>query len=402
MMDLLIGQSLCFSVLASLLMLAHQANLKYLGIHYTYAIWSGLPLLLLTAFITPSLTQWLSPFQLELMSRYQVTYQGVIVSAPSLATLSLLTIWCVGVTLMLSILLLHALYLQKLKSESTLCQLYQIESSGLAIYQHPKLNSPMLMGLFRPCILVPTQFHSLEPAQRHGILAHEQRHYQRADLIANLIAWCLLSLFWFNPIAWLAYRRFRDDQELACDAEVCQILSTSEKIAYSQALLAYSQHRQVGMLSTHYGNKSTLKERIMQLKKPMQHGKSKPIMLVLIVGLAAGGLLLNQQVVAGNAHQEDIHPISRVEPIYPAEAVSSKQNGFVVLRFDISPAGEVSNTEVIKSSPIGLFDTAASDALSQWRYSASANGQKQAMVQLDFVIESDESVKELERIRVTH
>ena len=30
----------------------------------------------------------------------------------------------------------------------------------------------------------------------------------------------MLALNWFNPVAWLAFRAFRADQELACDAAV--------------------------------------------------------------------------------------------------------------------------------------------------------------------------------------
>ncbi|MGJ3628023.1 M56 family metallopeptidase [Sphingomonas sp. MMS24-JH45] len=51
-------------------------------------------------------------------------------------------------------------------------------------------------------------------------LAHELGHHRRGDLIANWAALAVLALHWFNPIAWLAYRAFRADQEMANDAGV--------------------------------------------------------------------------------------------------------------------------------------------------------------------------------------
>ena len=143
----------------------------------------------------------------------------------------------------------------------------------------------------------------------------------------------------------------------------------------------------------------------MQIKLNPQQGKSTLALLLLTCGLGLGGLLLNQQVVAGSpesAQTSAPQPISRVEPIYPQDAVNAKANGSVILSFDISPAGDVSNIKIVKSSPVGMFDQSAATALSQWRYSQSAQGEKNALVQLDFVLdEANEGNHELERVRVT-
>ena len=179
-------------------------------------------------------------------------------------------------------------------------------------------------------------------------------------------------------------------------------MNTNEKIAYSQTLLAYSQQAQMGMLHTHYGNKTILKERIMQMKK--QHGKSTLAILGLTLSLGISGALINQSATAGDTALEQtkqhiVAPVTRIEPRYPTNAINQKIEGYVQLEFDISQDGKVINVSVIKSSPAGIFDEEAIKALSQWTYEPSANGVNKAQVQLDFRLEPPKA--ELERVLVT-
>jgi periplasmic protein TonB len=58
-----------------------------------------------------------------------------------------------------------------------------------------------------------------------------------------------------------------------------------------------------------------------------------------------------------------------VRPVYPEVARSARLEGTVVIEAVIDTAGRVTNCRVIKSAP--LFDQAALDAVSQWRYTPS-------------------------------
>ena len=97
--------------------------------------------------------------------------------------------------------------------------------------------------------------------------------------------------------------------------------------------------------------------------KTHQKGQSGLAVIGLTVALGLSSLLLNQQVLAGDDKNQDIHPVIRIEPAYPAAAVEANQNGFVVMKFDITPTGEVNNIKVIKSSPTAVFDASAIKAL---------------------------------------
>ncbi|ABV88525.1 TonB family protein [Shewanella pealeana] len=389
-------QTLLLSLVCGGLLLSHRLLQQHLGAHRTYHLWLAIPALLISSAIMVMLPSPLSAVQANQLAHYSVMAGKAIsaVQTTDYANLLLLT-WLVGVGIMFILLLLQAIGLKRILRTAIPLE---HQDAALPTLQHPSVQSPMLVGISNAKILLPTSFNRLSDDERQSIIAHEQYHHQRRDLISNLLAYLTLTVFWFNPLCWLAYRRFRDDQELSCDAHVTRALSKQQKISYSQVLLAYSQQAHHGLLHTHYGNKNILKERIMQMKTS-QKGQSGLAIIGLTICLGLSGLLLNQQVQAGAHEHNEVHPLTRVEPKYPISAVEAHQSGFVKLKFDISPSGAVSNVSVIKSSPEAVFDKSAVTALEQWRYKESTKGFKGAKVQLDFMIEPPAT--DVERIKVT-
>jgi len=76
----------------------------------------------------------------------------------------------------------------------------------------------------------------LTPASRLSILRHELAHLQRRDLLKSIVVRLLMLPHWFNPLAWLAVRRFDEAAEWACD-EVAKGTDLEECRAYAAALL---------------------------------------------------------------------------------------------------------------------------------------------------------------------
>ncbi len=54
--------------------------------------------------------------------------------------------------------------------------------------------------------------------------------------MARLIAFVLLCLQWFNPLAWAAHAAFRFDQEAACDARVLDQADAADRPSYGEAI----------------------------------------------------------------------------------------------------------------------------------------------------------------------
>jgi hypothetical protein len=94
------------------------------------------------------------------------------------------------------------------------------------------------MGLVERRIVIPSDFLSrYSPDERRLALEHELTHHRRGDIWWNMAATVVLALFWFNPVAWIAFRAFRADQELACDAAVAARATPGERCDYARALV---------------------------------------------------------------------------------------------------------------------------------------------------------------------
>jgi protein TonB len=78
---------------------------------------------------------------------------------------------------------------------------------------------------------------------------------------------------------------------------------------------------------------------------------------------AAAALPANDAVDAGR-----LVLVKSVQPDYPREARQSAIEGWVELEFTVAASGRVQDLSVRAASPRGVFDQAARNALSQWRY----------------------------------
>jgi protein TonB len=56
------------------------------------------------------------------------------------------------------------------------------------------------------------------------------------------------------------------------------------------------------------------------------------------------------------------------QPRYPTAAMRSAQEGWVEVSFTISPTGDVGNVKVLDAQPRHVFDRAAVDAVTRWKY----------------------------------
>lgn len=79
--------------------------------------------------------------------------------------------------------------------------------------------------------------------------------------------------------------------------------------------------------------------------------------------LTGGGVLTRP--VQGDA---EAAPCVRVEPVYPRNAAQMQITGWVTLRFDIGPHGQVLNPKVVAAEPARIFDRAALNAVKKWKY----------------------------------
>ena len=122
----------------------------------------------------------------------------------------------------------------------------------------PKIDSPLLCGVFRPVILLPVSMTREENAvQTRYALAHEWAHHQRGDLAT----WCFVHfcrvLFWVQPFYWHLAKELRVDQDFLADDSASQskLNSNTDAENYALVLLELAKRR---IISTAVGRSPAL------------------------------------------------------------------------------------------------------------------------------------------------
>lgn len=100
------------------------------------------------------------------------------------------------------------------------------------------IQSPAVIGIFRPLILLPTSLDFRENGLVQHILTHEAMHIRRKDNLIKLVMMGTLCLHWYNPLVWLMARELCRDMESACDEAALSLLGQEESAPYAQSLLS--------------------------------------------------------------------------------------------------------------------------------------------------------------------
>lgn len=105
-----------------------------------------------------------------------------------------------------------------------------------SLYTNELITAPMLVGVFRPFIVLPTI--DITPSETKLILYHELMHFKRGDIFYKWITQITVSLHWFNPIVYLLSQEINKSCELACDEAVITRLANEDIKSYGDILLA--------------------------------------------------------------------------------------------------------------------------------------------------------------------
>lgn len=97
-----------------------------------------------------------------------------------------------------------------------------------------EVRSPFILGVFKPVIYVPS---SMSGETLDYVITHEKAHLKRYDHLRKPLGYILLTVYWFNPLCWIAYILLCRDIEMACDEKVIRDMDKNGKAAYAQALL---------------------------------------------------------------------------------------------------------------------------------------------------------------------
>ena len=232
-----------------------------------------------------------------------------------------LTVWgvgamaCFGFTVFSYLRFMKTLNRNLVKPEPFVLDVYHsLPGHKPALYCCEAFKTPLMCGIIHPKIILPA--HSLEEELLTNILRHELMHYRRRDTLYKWFAVFVLSLHWFNPVAWLARKEISRACELSCDEMLLRSMSRAEKQSYGNTLLkiAASSSLPAGVVATTFSTeKKNLKERLEQIMNYKKSGARMLAAVLALVLLAGVGIVVGPHTLRAES-----------EAALPAEAVHVK------------------------------------------------------------------------------
>ena len=240
MTDWLTDTLLATSLLMLLVLLVREPVRRQFGPAAAYGLWLVPALRLLMPPLTETVERAVPAAPLAaapLHSAASVTpvaNPGLIEQLGGWETLAL-SAWLAGACIML---LLGGLLLYCWQRREVLRDSVQVARLGaIRIVRSEAVRGPMAFGILDRVVALPLDFDDrYDPDERRLAFDHELSHHRSGDLVVNHLAFVLLCLQWFSPLAWLSHSAFRFDQEAACDARVLDRVSGPNRAAYAQAI----------------------------------------------------------------------------------------------------------------------------------------------------------------------
>ena len=193
----------------------------------------------------------------------------------------------------------------------------EMEIDQVEIRISDAVSSPMMIGLFKPTILLPIRHYEYDELRL--IIKHELTHYLHRDLWFKLILILCRAVHWFNPFMVLFARSIEQECEYYCDMSVMENEPEKMRKVYCNSIVntLADQVRRNGremrpvLATSFYSPKSGLKHRFSMVLR----GKTRKVIGVLILAgmlTVVSGFVLGEKSgkeasgVSSNIHQVDV------------------------------------------------------------------------------------------------
>lgn len=223
---------------------------------------------------------------------------------PLIIILILWSIWLIGILAMLVLMIRSWHHLNTIRKSALLLQNKEVHDfyiqclnemdihKSIPVYSTQFLKSPVIVGLFKPCIYLPIHLISdYNATDMRYMLLHELQHYKHKDAFANYLINVAYILYWFNPFVWCALNEMRNDREIACDTSVLQMLGEDDYKNYGNTLINFAE--KISLMTVPFAtgisaNMQQMKKRIINIasyEKPTISKKFKSTAAFLMISV---------------------------------------------------------------------------------------------------------------------
>jgi bla regulator protein BlaR1 len=245
-----------------------------------------------------------------------------------------ITAWITGFLFFALRLVLGVLYNEKLILSATPLEndwaLYIKEAAAklginrvVSLAQSAAVCTPMVIGFFKPVILVPVgMLTGLSAEQLQTIFLHELAHIRRHDYLINIVQSFIEIVFFFNPFVWSISGIIRREREYCCDDLVVRQHGGVRAYAHALAQLAESSILTPALALPVAGSKNQLLNRIRRImEKSVGNYSAKRRIMVPAILLLAGLFCISWLGI-----QQDTHTPDEIEATQDT-IIDKKHNG---------------------------------------------------------------------------
>lgn len=224
-------------------------------------------------------------------------------------------IWIAGVIMfLLSHIISYIIFIHKAKRNSYMvndCREMNKYRHSMKIHRNIALcvsdtvTVPLLVGIFRPAILLPNA--NMTSENLSFVLQHELTHYKRKDLVYKWFAMFSNALHWFNPLIYLVIKNINEDCEVSCDISVTKNMNDENKDNYMKAvlsLLSYSSSRKQALTTAMANEKGQIKRRFTMIRGTKRSGKIISMLSIILAILIVAITIFTNSVFAGMTKDE--------------------------------------------------------------------------------------------------
>ena len=201
-------------------------------------------------------------------------------------------------------------------------------TKSIGIYHCPFVNSPMMIGLVKPLILLTTA--ELTRDELRFIIKHELTHYKRNDLLYKYLVLAATAIHWFNPAVYLIAKAIEILCEISCDTEIVRSTDEDTRQHYSETIVGvvkYQSKLRTALSTNFYGGKQGMKNRITSIFDTNKKRTGAIIVCIaIILTLGTGAAFAISAQAEKTGYTENTPGIANVNGAYAfiEEAVNQK------------------------------------------------------------------------------
>jgi bla regulator protein blaR1 len=274
---------------------------------------------------------WMNDFSTS-VNRFDLTLLNQIITI----------IWITGMLVMIALTIHAWTKLRRIKKSTSIVKNQEVLtlfeeckqrlhiSQQLVLVKSPLIKSPLTFGIFKTYIILPRDAEAwLSMDELKYILLHELNHYKYKDIATNYLMVLFQTLYWYNPLIWIAFREMRLDREIACDSAVLKLLDQNQYAAYGNTIINFADKSylpgQFAMVNQLASSKKQLKKRIERIAAFTTESKRLKLKSILIFMLLAGVVMSQIPIVSAIPYGDDRINFENKRTVY--EDLSAFFNG---------------------------------------------------------------------------